>query len=102
MSESRSNKRESSVTNVSFTSGTTGPYRLRKLPNGLFQIHVSGGPAFEGPKLKIFRKAIEFGVYRYDLRLAVKEMEKLDHDYADFGIWGRFLYTGRSKVRYAA
>lgn len=79
-----------------------GPYRLRDLKNGRFQIHAMGGRAFEGTKLQIFKKAEEMGCEPTDLRFAVKELERLDHTYAEFGIYGHFLFTRRdSKSRVA-
>lgn len=88
--------------NISIMRGSKGPFRLRMLSNGLYQIHSHHGPAFEGPKLKIFMRAVRLGVRRADLRLAVKEMFKMGHDYADFGIGGGFLFTGKGSKSKAA
>lgn len=79
-----------------------GPFRLKILPNGMYQIHQHAGPAFEGPKLKIFRKAVELGIYRPDLRVADSCMRQLGHDFAEFGIGGKFIFTGKTSKSKAA
>jgi hypothetical protein len=77
-------------------------YRLRDLGNGLFQIHVQDGPAFEGNEDMIFVAAQELGVHGPDLKIAKYEMRKMGHDHANFGIYGRFLYTGLDSKKKAA
>lgn len=76
-----------------------GPFRLKKVGIGAFQIHQHNGSAFEGPQNRIFPKAVELGVFEADLYLATAEMEKLNHDCADFGIGGRFIRTRRSSEK---
>ena len=72
-------------------------YRLRDLKNGLFQIHVSDGPAYEGAQDVIIAAAINMGLDYDDLKFAVFELETTNHDYAEFGIFGRFIYTAKDK-----
>lgn len=77
-------------------------YRLRDLKNGLFQIHVSEGPAFEGSSKAIFKKCFELGIDYSEIDIAISEINKMNHDFADFGIFGKFIYTGKdSKTRAA-
>lgn len=81
MEETQYNRRNSSV------------YRLRSLGNNKYQVHKNSGPAFEGTRKLILRAAVEMGINAADFRYAIKEMRKYGHDYADFGVYGRFLYT---------
>jgi len=76
-----------------------GPFRLKIRPNGMYQIHSPQG-AFEGPQQKIFRKAVELGVESSELTFAHQELVFNNHNCAEFGLFGRFLYT--SKEREAA
>lgn len=68
-------------------------YRLRDLKNGKYQIHVSKGPAFEGDRKSILKKCLAIGIRVSCFRAAVKELRKLDHDYAEFGVFKSFMYT---------
>jgi len=80
----------------------SGPYRLRDLKNGHFQIHKSNGPAFEGPKHLIAFKAQEMGIEDGELYIAFDELNKTGDDYAEFGIFGKFMFTQKdSKKRVA-
>ncbi len=72
-------------------------FRLRDLKNGLFQIHSRYNGAFEGSPDHIFRKAQHLGVRSPDLKLAVNELHKLRHDYADFGYTGRLIHTRKNR-----
>lgn len=72
-------------------------YRLRDLKNGLFQIHSQRHrQAFEGTPRSIFATAVKMGVDQRELVTAVNELQKSGHDYADFGIQGRFLFTRKN------
>ena len=85
----------------SFAEKGMGPYRLKQVDRGVFQIHRSRGPAFEGPKVKIFRKAIEMGISRKELKIALKTMKDNGHEVAEFGVNGFFLFSF-TKLRSAA
>lgn len=78
---------------TTFKTGNNNAFRLRRLKNGKYQIHKLGGKAFEGPRALILRAAFEMRVDISDFRYAVKTMRRLNHDYADFGIFGTFLWT---------
>ena len=75
-------------------------FRLKDLKDGRFQVHAHNGAAFEGTEEAITIAAEELGMHPADVILAKEEMRKLGHDYAEFGIRGRFLYTvaDRSKA----
>lgn len=83
--------------NISYQRGSHGPFKLKMLTNTIFQIHSKTGGAFEGPKHQVWAMAEELGVFGPDLDEALDEMLKLDHDYATFGIGGRFVFTGRTE-----
>lgn len=68
-------------------------FRLRDLKNGLFQIHKKNGQAFEGTPRSIFSVAIKMGIEEKELAYAVNQLQASNHDYADFGVNGRFLFT---------
>lgn len=72
-------------------------FRLRDLKNGLLQIHKSNGPAFEGTVKTVLTEAIKLGVDPYELDIAVNEMRRNAHDYADFTVSGKFMYSRRNK-----
>lgn len=72
-------------------------FRLKNLKNGFYEIHKSGGPAFQGTPKLIFEKAIELGVHREDLTHAVNELTVKNDDYAEFGMFGRFIFTSKNK-----
>lgn len=72
-------------------------YRLRDQKNGLWQIHSKVYGAFEGPANQIFPQAQKMGVHPYDLKLAINQLVTLNHDYADFGVQGRLIYTAKGK-----
>lgn len=72
-------------------------YRVRSLKNGTFQFHMQNGPAFVGSRLAITTTAVDFGVDADELEFALAEMVKLDHDYAEFGIYGTFLFSDYDK-----
>lgn len=77
-------------------SGNNGSgYRLRKISKtGLYQIHSGNHGAFEGDLLSIWQKMVwEFEMSNSDIRIAIEEMGKLDHNVANFGIHGGFLFT---------
>lgn len=60
----------------------------------MYQLHVENGPAYEGTELAITLMAEETGLDPRDIEYAKDEMRKLGHDYANFGVYGRFLFTG--------
>jgi len=69
-------------------------YRLRFKPETkTFEIHSSKFGAYSGPFIKICRRAIEMGVRKDDIECALDEMAKNDHTVAEFGIFGRFIFT---------
>lgn len=70
-----------------------GHFRLRRVDTNTFQLHVQYGPSFEGTRVAIFLKAVEFGIEPAEFDLAVAEMERKNHQYAEFGIFGRFLFS---------
>lgn len=71
-------------------------FRLRILKTGLFQIHKLNGRAFEGTPKLILDKAVKMGVQPDDLNYALEELERRHHDYADFSISGRLLWTKKN------
>ena len=83
--------------NTDFKSREVGMFRLRDLKNGVYQIHKKDGEAFEGTLKAIFRASVELGVRVPDFELAVNEMTKNGHDYAEFGIFGRFIYSATDR-----
>lgn len=72
-------------------------FRLRDLKNGLYQIHKTKGPAFEGTPRSIFTEAIKMGIVEQHLAYAVVTLDKKDHDYADFTTQGLFIATMKNK-----
>lgn len=74
-------------------------YRLRDLKNGLFQIHSTHYGAYEGTPGVIFNQAKRMGIHEEDLKVAVNELHNNHHDYAEFGMFGRFLFTAKDKSR---
>lgn len=77
-------------------------YRLRDLKNGQYQIHKNSGPAFEGDLASIFKKAVVMGIQPDEFEEAVIELEAKQHDYAEFGIFGCFLYSMADATKKAA
>lgn len=72
-------------------------YRLRNLKNGLFQIHSTKyRTAFEGTPETLFHKAQAMGIPESELSKAVNEMLARGDDYADFGIYGHFIWSKRN------
>jgi hypothetical protein len=74
-----------------------GSYRLRDLKNGQYQIHQQNGQAFEGTWELIDLMAQEMGVDPLSLVIARKELTDNNDDYAEFGIYGTFLFTRRNE-----
>lgn len=72
-------------------------YRLRDLKNGLWQIHVSNGPAYEGTFSKIYRECVRLGLPHKEIEDAVVELRNNEDDYAEFGVFGTFMFTMRDK-----
>jgi hypothetical protein len=70
-------------------------YRLRDLKNGRYQIHVNNGPAYEGSLTSIVRECTRLGLKFDQVEVAVLELNRLDDDYAEFGVFGHFMYTVR-------
>jgi len=69
-------------------------YRLKFKPETeSFEIHSSKYGAFSGPFLKIYRKAVEMGVEPLEIKYALEEFAKNDHNVAEFGIWGKFIFS---------
>ena len=71
-------------------------FRLRDLKNGLFQIHKSNGPAYEGTPRSIFDAAIKMGVIEKELVHAVNQLDLRSDDYADFRSDGHLMFTRRN------
>lgn len=76
--------------------GRDDMFRLRILKSGLFQIHKLNGRAFEGDPRSILDKAVKMGVQKEDLTYAIDELQKYHHDYADFSVSGRLLWTKKN------
>lgn len=72
-------------------------YRLRDLKNGKFQIHVNNGPAYEGTLKQILRECKRFRMNLDEVEIAIMELHRLDDDYAEFGIFGSFMFTMRDE-----
>jgi len=70
-------------------------YRLRDLKTGIYQIHSKTGKAFEGTLTAIKTQAVGMGIKSQEFDIAIFELEYHDHDYADFGILGWFIMTGK-------
>lgn len=68
-------------------------YRMKDLKNGNYQIHSEHHGAFEGTLGPIFKKAVEIGVETSSVEKAVREMSRLNHKVAEFGISGIFMFT---------
>lgn len=68
-------------------------YRLRDLKNGSYQIHVANGTAFEGSLKAIVKKCVELRLRLPEVQEAIIELHRLNHDYAEFGVFGTFMYT---------
>ena len=71
-------------------------FRLRDLKNGLYQIHKKNGPAYEGTPKLIFKRAVQLGVVEEELTAAVTQLTYYGHDYADFGVYGRLMWTKKN------
>ena len=74
-------------------------YRLRDLKDGMYQIHSKKQGAMEGPLQPIFRQAIEWGVVPKDLIYAIRHLKSSGDDYADFGIFGSFIFSMKDKKK---
>lgn len=72
-------------------------YRFRNLNNGLFQIHSKYRGAYEGTIKSVIKKAHHMGIDKDVLDKAIKQMDEKGHDYADFGILGKLMYTNKGK-----
>jgi hypothetical protein len=72
-------------------------FRLRDLKNGLFQIHKSNGPAFEGTPRSLFAQAVKMGIPERELSKAVNALHTYHDHYADFDDYGNFKYSKRNK-----
>jgi hypothetical protein len=62
----------------------------------MLQIHSPSG-AFEGTRERIMVKAVNLGVDKDDLLFALEELADTGDDYAEFGIFGKFLFTKRDR-----
>jgi len=76
------------------TKSVVSGYRLRYIPEkDLYQIHSAEG-AFEGQLVHIWQKMNwEYEIENKEIRYALDEMVKNDHDVANFGIFKSFLFT---------
>ena len=70
-------------------------YRIKKVTNktNTYQIHTESKGAFEGPKESIAWTAVQMGVLQIELDKAFREMDSKDHNVAEFGYMGTFLYS---------
>jgi hypothetical protein len=82
--------------------GGNGMYRLRDLKNGLYQIHVMDGAAFEGPVGPIFKKCVELGLRPAEVEEALCDLTRLNHDYAEFGVFRHYIFTAKDEKKKAA
>lgn len=72
-------------------------FRLRDLKNGMYQIHKTKGPAYEGTPYSIFQEAVKLGVKQEDLVLATHTLKETGYDYADFNDSGKFQAVFKGK-----
>jgi len=71
-------------------------YRFKYSPKyQQYEIHSQDSGAFRGSLLQVMKKAIDIGVIYDELRVAMQEMNKLNHNSADFGIFGKFIFTNK-------
>lgn len=82
-----------SSTNIGSRWGGDSMYRLRDLKNGKFQIHVKDGEAYEGTLNMILRQCLKIGLDLNEVETAILELEFMGHDYAEFGVFGTFMYS---------
>lgn len=71
-------------------------FRLRDLKNGLYQIHKTKGPAFEGTPRSLFHQAMKMGIPERQLTRAVTDLQNYNDDYADFDDSGVLKYTKKN------
>lgn len=71
----------------------SGQTLLKDLKNGLYQIHSEYNGAFEGTISAIFKRIKKWGINENDFIYATRLLKETGDIYADFGIFGRFLYT---------
>lgn len=72
-------------------------YRIRDLKTGLYQIHETGGHAFEGTLQHTLAVALAWKLDEEDVIQALMEMTDNGHDYAEFGTMGRLIFTAADK-----
>lgn len=72
-------------------------FRLRDLKNGLYQIHKTNGPAWEGIPQKVFEEAVKMGIQFPELQWAVRRLSMEHCDYADFNKDGKLKAIFRNK-----
>lgn len=72
-------------------------YRFRVVSSNRYQVHQKGGAAFEGDATEIIKKALELGMSQKYLIVAVNELHKCEHEYADFDRAGTLMYTRKEK-----
>lgn len=82
--------------------GGNGMYRLRDLKNGMYQIHVLDGQAFEGPVRPIFLKCVALGLKPAEVEEAILDMTRLNHDYAEFGVFKTYIFSAKDDKKKAA
>lgn len=69
-------------------------YRLKFIPDRkVYQIHSRTSGAFEGNLWEIKQKACQMGLESREFDMAVHEMIKYGHSVAEFGIYGKFIFT---------
>lgn len=69
-----------------------GPFRLKDLKNGMFQIHSKKFGAYEGTLRPILDTAMRWGINCNELKYALEDLIK-GYDYSEFGIFGGYLYS---------
>lgn len=73
-----------------------GQVTLRDLKNGLYQIHSAKHGAFKGALNSTFWEAVKWGVEAKELNYAVKHLAESGDDYADFGVFGSFIFSSKN------
>lgn len=68
-------------------------YRIRDLKNGKFQIHSFDGKAFEGNLKAILKKCDDFRLTYSEVEDALVDLRIKNHDIAEFGINGTYMFT---------
>ena len=72
-------------------------YRLIKNVLGQYEVQSKHG-VYEGSLIQVWQKMNwDYKIHNSEVRLALREMEKNRHSVAEFGIFGSFILTKRSR-----